>query len=120
MLPFKKLTSFTDKKEVQRTATALGYVAHVALLVASYLKVHLRYPIRLGGSCSYIMDPAPSVDSSSCDISSTTASLSDWKTVDFPLFLEGQDTTRAAYAVFLLKKDLEQLLNFIGVTPQNL
>ena len=26
------------------------------------------------------------------------------KHVEFPLFLEGQDTTRAAYAVFLLNK----------------
>ncbi|KAJ1426076.1 UV radiation resistance-associated protein [Sesbania bispinosa] len=36
------------------------------------------------------------------------------KHVEFPLFLEGQDTTRAVYAVFLLNKDLEQLLNYIG------
>uniref|UniRef100_A0A7N1A429 UV radiation resistance-associated gene protein n=2 Tax=Kalanchoe fedtschenkoi TaxID=63787 RepID=A0A7N1A429_KALFE len=115
MLPFKQLSFFTDKKEVQRTATALGYVAHAVLLVASYLKVHLRYPIRLGGSRSYITDPAPSVDSYSSDSMSNTASLSNVKAVELPLFLEGQDTTRAAYAVFLLNKDLEQLLNFIGV-----
>ncbi|CAM8983661.1 unnamed protein product [Rhodiola kirilowii] len=32
MLPFKKLTFFSDKKEVQRTATALGYVAHASYI----------------------------------------------------------------------------------------
>lgn len=74
------------------------------ILVASYLKVHLRYQIRLGGSRSYIIDPAPSVDYSSSDISSSTTSLSNMKPVEFPLFLEGQDATRAAYAVFLLNK----------------
>lgn len=29
MLPFKKMSFFSDKREVQRSATALGYVAHV-------------------------------------------------------------------------------------------
>lgn len=29
ILPFTKMSLFTDKKEVQRSATALGYIAHV-------------------------------------------------------------------------------------------
>ena len=29
MLPFKMMSFFTDKKEVQRSATALGYAGHV-------------------------------------------------------------------------------------------
>ena len=29
MAPFTKISFFTDKKEVQRSASALGYVAHV-------------------------------------------------------------------------------------------
>jgi hypothetical protein len=29
MAPFTKMSFFTDKKEVQKSATALGYVAHV-------------------------------------------------------------------------------------------
>nr|XP_008382104.1 UV radiation resistance-associated gene protein-like isoform X2 [Malus domestica] len=73
MLPFKMMSFFTDKKEVQRSATALGYVGHVRMV------------------------------------------STDVKHVEFPLFLDGQDTTRAAYALFLLNKDLEQLLNYIGV-----
>ncbi|CAN6580143.1 unnamed protein product [Malus baccata var. baccata] len=114
MLPFKMMSFFTDKKEVQKSATALGYVGHAVLLIASYLKVPLRYPLRLGGSHSYIIDYGPSVDTSS-DVSSNTVISTDVKHVEFPLFLDGQDTTRAAYAVFLLNKDLEQLLNYIGV-----
>ncbi|KAF6151888.1 hypothetical protein GIB67_010462 [Kingdonia uniflora] len=113
--PLKKLGLFSGKKEIQRSATALGYVAHVVLLIASYLGVPLRYPLRLGGSRSYINDYAPSTDPSSSDPSSNPILFTNSRPTEFPLFLEGQDTTRAAYAVFLLNKDLEQLLNFIGV-----
>ncbi|KAE8076275.1 hypothetical protein FH972_014938 [Carpinus fangiana] len=115
LLPFKKMSFFSDKREVQRSATALGYVAHAASLIASYLKVPLRYPLRLGASHSFIIDCAPSIEPTSSDPSSSTELLTSMKHVEFPLFLEGQDITRAAYAAFLLNKDLEQLLNFIGV-----
>ncbi|XWS09158.1 hypothetical protein CRYUN_Cryun40dG0062300 [Craigia yunnanensis] len=115
MLPFTKMSFFTDKKEVQRSATALGYVAHVVSLIASYLQVPLRYRLRLGGSHSYIKDHAPSVEPTSSDLSWNTSLSANVKPAEFPLFLEGQDTTRAAYAVFLLNKDIEQLLNFIGI-----
>ncbi|RDX72610.1 UV radiation resistance-associated protein, partial [Mucuna pruriens] len=113
VLSFRKMSFFTDKKETQRSATALGYVAHAVLLIASYLQVPLRYPLRLGGSHSYIIDNAPSTEITSPEASSIANTNA--KHVEFPLFLEGQDTTRAAYAVFLLNKDLEQLLNFIDV-----
>ncbi|TYI91970.1 hypothetical protein E1A91_D02G033100v1 [Gossypium mustelinum] len=115
LLPFTKMSFFTDKKEVQRSATALGYVAHAVSLIASYLQVPLRYPLRLGGSRSYINDHASSIDPASSDLSLDTTLSANVKLAEFPLFLEGQDTTRAAYAVFLLNKDIEQLLNFIGV-----
>ncbi|KAF5752528.1 UV radiation resistance-associatedprotein isoform X1 [Tripterygium wilfordii] len=114
MVPFTKMTFFTDKKEVRMSATALGYVAHAVSLIASYLGVPLRYPVRFGGSHSYINVNAPSIEATSCDLPPDTDVSADAKAVEFPLFLEGQDTTRAAYAVFLLNKDLEQLLNFIG------
>ncbi|XP_077248950.1 UV radiation resistance-associated protein [Tasmannia lanceolata] len=114
VLPLKRMSFFSDKKEVQRSATALGYVAHAVLLIASYLDVPLRYPLRLGGSRSYIFDYAPSIEPTSDSSSNSIVGLS-VKPTEFPLFLEGQDTTRAAYAIFLLNKDLEQLLNHIGV-----
>ncbi|KAI5650643.1 hypothetical protein M9H77_36648 [Catharanthus roseus] len=115
MIPFTKMSFFTDKKEVQRSATALGYVAHAVSLIASYLQVPLRYPLRLGCSRSYIRDYAPSIEPASSDSTSNSLTSTTGKPVEFPLFLEGQDSTRAAYGVFLLNKDLEQLLNYIGV-----
>lgn len=101
--PFAKMNFFTDRKEAIRSATALGYIAHAVSLLAVYIKVPLRYPIRLGASRTYICDYSPP----------SFESLSEF--MEFPLFLEGQETTRSSYAVFLLNKDLEQLLNFIGV-----
>lgn len=73
-------------------------------LISSYLHVPLRYPIQLGGSHSYIIDNAPSKDLAYEESSSSTMPSANTKHVQFPLFLEGQDTTRAAYAVFLLNK----------------
>ncbi|KAK8485563.1 hypothetical protein V6N13_064973 [Hibiscus sabdariffa] len=95
-LPFTKISFFTNKKEVQRSASALGYVAHAVSLIASYLQVPLRYPLCLGGSRSYISDHAPSVEPASSDLSSDTALSANVKKAEFPLFLDGQDTTRAA------------------------
>ncbi|THU66888.1 hypothetical protein C4D60_Mb05t18930 [Musa balbisiana] len=115
ILPSKK-KFFGDKKEVQKSASALGYVAHAVSLISSYLDVPLRYPLRLGGSRSYIHDYAPLVEMTSSDLVANLASTSMIaKPTEFPLFLEGQYTTRATYAIFLLNKDLEQLLNYIGV-----
>lgn len=114
-LPLKKMSFFSDKKEIQKSATALGYIAHAVLLIGSYLDVPLRYPLRMGGSHSYISDLAPSVEFSSSDSSSNPILFTNSRATEFPLFLEGQDTTRAAYAIFLLNKDIEQLLNYIGL-----
>ena len=74
------------------------------LLIASYLQVPLRYPLRLGGSRSYIRDYAPSIEPVSSDSTSNSVVWTNAKPVEFPLFLEGQDSTRAAYAVFLVNK----------------
>ncbi|KAK8485567.1 hypothetical protein V6N12_046802 [Hibiscus sabdariffa] len=100
-----------SKTEVQRSASALGYAAHAVSLIASYLQVPLRYPLRLGGSGSHTNDHAPSVESESSDLSSDTALSANVKKTEFPLFLECQDTTRAAYAVFLLNKVKLRLLS---------
>ncbi|CAK9141433.1 unnamed protein product [Ilex paraguariensis] len=115
VLPFAKTSFFTDKKEVQRSAAALGYVAHAVSLIASDLGIPLRYPLRVGGSRSYIRDHAPSIEPASSDLASISSVSMSMKRIEFPLFLQGQDSMRAAYAVFLLNKDLEQLLNFVGV-----
>jgi hypothetical protein len=38
-----------------------------------------------------------------------------WRRVEFPLFTDHVEATRFTYAVFLLNKDLEQLLNAHGI-----
>ncbi|XP_028547695.1 uncharacterized protein LOC110095168 isoform X2 [Dendrobium catenatum] len=121
--PLKKTSFFSDKKEIQKSSIVLGYVAHVVLLVASYLDVPLRYPLRLGGSRSHICDYAPSTETATSDLIVNPVVGANAKPAEFPLFLEGQDSTRAAYAIFLLNKDLEQLLNFFGAEslgPRNI
>ncbi|KAI3982353.1 hypothetical protein MKX01_037886 [Papaver californicum] len=101
-------------KKLQKMLQMRQQYMVVASLIASYLEVPLRYPLRFGGSHSYIHDYAPSVELLTSTTTSSSALLSNLKPTEFPLFLEGQDTTRAAYAIFLLNKDLEQILNFIG------
>lgn len=73
-------------------------------LLAPYLGVPIRYPLRLGGSKTYIRDYAPYMEPSPSDMSTISTLSQSSKFVEFPLFLDGQDTTRAAYAVFLLNK----------------
>ena len=73
-------------------------------LLAPYLGVPIRYPLRLGGSKTYIRDYAPYIEPSASDMSPVSTLSENAKFVEFPLFLDGQDTTRAAYAVFLLNK----------------
>lgn len=76
------------------------------MLVASYLDVPLRYPLRLGGSRSYIFDYAPSIEPLLDSLTIPSKVSLNVKPTEFPLFLDGQDTTRAAYAIFLLNKVL--------------
>lgn len=88
----------------KKVLTWLLFPLQAVSLVASYLEVPLRYPLRMGGSRSYIRDYAPSIESTTADSASSVPFFSNSKPIEFPLFLEGQDTTRAAYAVFLLNK----------------
>ncbi|KAH9621230.1 hypothetical protein KSS87_016411 [Heliosperma pusillum] len=75
MIPFSQMTLFTDKNQMQKSTTALGYVAHAITLIASYLHVPLRYPVRLGGSHSYVKDRAPLFEPSSSGSSSNVVDI---------------------------------------------
>ncbi|RLM99297.1 hypothetical protein C2845_PM06G15060 [Panicum miliaceum] len=111
----KKTGYFSDKTDFQKSSTVLGYVAHAVSLIASYLNVPLRYPLRFGGSRSYVLDHSPSVEPSSMtSVASSVPPNTSMRTMEFPLFFDGQETTRSSYAIFLLNKDIEQLLNYIG------
>ncbi|CAN6337234.1 unnamed protein product [Urochloa humidicola] len=116
MKPKRKQKNYSDK-ELQRSATVLGYAAHAVLLIASYLDVPLRYPLRFGGSRSYVSDRLPSAETA-CAASAEHAAnnIESSELTEYPLFLECQedDSTKASYAIYLLHKDTEQLLNYIG------
>ncbi|KAI5068458.1 hypothetical protein GOP47_0016803 [Adiantum capillus-veneris] len=108
---------YTEPNDHESSATALGYVAHSLALLAACLDVPLRYPIRLGASRSYIQDYAPIVEANEAAAANSVGPNSGGgrrSLIEFPLYSEGQDSTRSAYAVFLLNKDLEQVLNYMG------
>jgi hypothetical protein len=90
-------SDFTGCDEEQ-IATSLGCVSHILYLAAKYLEVPLRYPMIPMCSRSVILD----------EISQQTSPK-------FPLYSRGVDRTRFEYAVFLLNKNLEQLMNSQGL-----
>jgi len=101
----KKTGYFSDKTDFQKSSTVLGYAAHAVSLIASYLSVPLRYPLQFGGSQSYVLDHAPAVEPSSItSVANSAHPSTSMKMMEFPLFFDGQETTRSAYAVFLLNK----------------
>ncbi|KAG8856959.1 hypothetical protein FRB96_006222 [Tulasnella sp. 330] len=75
-------------------ASALGYAAHVVLLIATYLGRLLPYPITYAGSRSLVRDPISTMQGPRV----------------FPLFSTGVETYRFEYGVFLLNKDIEILM----------
>ncbi|KAI8111461.1 hypothetical protein M9435_003962 [Picochlorum sp. BPE23] len=92
----------------RESSIALGYAAHMVAKMSEYLDVPLRYPIVFKGSHSTIIDtyrPAgqyPDADTIS----------------EFPLFcLSNKDRPRFAIAVFLLNKDVIQLLQAYNIPP---
>lgn len=84
--------------EEEEIATALGSVCHVLFLVSKYLDVPLRYPILPMCSRSAIWD----------EISINGIFTK------YPLYSRGVDKKSFDIGVFLLNKDLEQLLNSQG------
>eukprot|EP01137_Pigoraptor_chileana_P034808 Opistho-2@27904 len=78
-------------------ATALGHVCHLVFLIAKFIELPLRFPLVPMSSRSFVSDPIslpPSV---------------------FPLYSKGADRMRFDNGVFLLNKNIEQLLNFCGL-----
>lgn len=87
-------------EDIDRTsvAAALGYTAQVVYLLSFYLSTPLPYPIKPYLSNSYIHDPI------SISLSQRT----------FPLYPINTHY-RFEYGVFLLNKDIEILLNRVGL-----
>eukprot|EP00897_Mesotaenium_endlicherianum_P003936 jgi/Mesen1/3570/ME000002S05141 len=106
---------FWDKQELQTQATALGYVAHVVVLAAGIMGVPLRYPVDLGASHSHVRDPSPAAEGSyDGGIVKSLPAAAMRAPLCFPLYASNSDQSKLAVGVFLLNKDIEQLLNVLG------
>ncbi|KAK3847189.1 MAG: UV radiation resistance protein and autophagy-related subunit 14-domain-containing protein [Linnemannia gamsii] len=78
---------------------ALGFACQLVVMLAHYLNVPLRYPLTPMGSRAFVVDPVSLLVGPK----------------EFPLFGKGQDRNRFEYGVFLLNKDIEQLMNSQGL-----
>ncbi|CAO3614190.1 unnamed protein product [Cunninghamella blakesleeana] len=85
-------------------ATALGFTAHLVNMLAFYLSIPLRYPIDPMGSRSTIHDPVSLINGSRT----------------FPLYGKGVDKYRFEFGVFLLNKNIEQMMNSNGLIVMDL
>lgn len=107
-----------DEEEI---AAALGCVAHVLRLLARWFDVPLRYPIVFLCSRSLILDEIAHGGSPRCaKLNFGSYFFSQFQTNRFPLFSRGVDRARFEYGVYLLNKNLEQLLQSQGCLALNL
>lgn len=95
-----------EAESADTVAAALGHVAHVLLLLSFYLDHPLPYPVTVRGSTSLISDPISLLKSTS----KITTAPEDPKQRRYPLFSRGVPRFRFEYAVFLLNKDVQLLL----------
>jgi hypothetical protein len=94
-----------DDADADTTSAALGYVAHMVVMLSLYLAVILPYPISPHGSTSTISDPLAMNNSKETN------------TCLYPLYMKGVVRYRFEYGVFLLNKDIEMLSNALGLRP---
>ncbi|EPB81539.1 hypothetical protein HMPREF1544_11593 [Mucor circinelloides 1006PhL] len=91
--------SVYDGQNDEMIATALGFTAHLVSMLAYYLEIPLRYPTTPMSSRSTIKDLVSLISGSR----------------DFPLYAKGVDRYRFEFGVFLLNKNIEQLMNAYGL-----
>ncbi|BGP42347.1 hypothetical protein JCM10449v2_006352 [Rhodotorula kratochvilovae] len=97
-------SSFPPSYSDDALSSALGYAAQVTHLLAAYLGVPLCYPLRCRASRSVVLD----------EISMMKGPRA------FPLYGRGVDQYRFDYGVFLLNKNIEQLMYSQGLTVLDL
>lgn len=91
-------------------AAALGYVSHVLLMLSFYLSQPLPYPVNPRGSASTILDPI-SILKPATNTSKPLTEKAERLQRTYPLFTKGGvPRFRFEYAVFLLNKDIQILL----------
>lgn len=102
MLPSVFAMNHYDTTQI---GTALGFVAQVVVCISRYLDTALSYPITIFGSQSYISD---------------NISIIKHGSTNFPLWTRGVLLYRVEYALYLLHKDIEQLLTLVNLAVVDL
>ncbi|KAJ1537240.1 hypothetical protein HK096_001103 [Nowakowskiella sp. JEL0078] len=143
-------STYTKADTEDSIATALGHVCHLLLLLAYYLDLRLKYPVCARGSKSLVFDyisPDTSITTTTTTTADYTAERlvaffssargaaapvqgdPDWvrelevgkqSRYVFPLFVQRQNKRRFEYGVFLINKNVEQIMNRVGVRVLNL
>ncbi|XP_038673567.1 UV radiation resistance-associated gene protein isoform X1 [Scyliorhinus canicula] len=93
-------------KDEGSISVALGYTAHLVLMISYFLQMPLRYPIIQKGSRSTIRD-------------NITDKLSE-KEREFPLYPRGGERFQFEYGVYLLNKNIAQLRYQHGLSTPDL
>jgi vacuolar-type H+-ATPase subunit H len=96
-----------DSASVDEVAAALAHTAHTLLLLSYYLAQPLVYPVNIRGSASTIEDGISLLKTNA----STTIKYSDESSLrTYPLYSKGVPRFRFEYALFLLNKNIQLLL----------
>lgn len=92
-LELPNMLSLTQLNPVE-VGAAFGFVAQVIVVLSQYMDIPLSYPIQPYGSQSFIVDPIANIKGSR----------------RFPLWTGGVLPYRVEYAVYLLHRDIAQLM----------
>lgn len=113
--------SSTSEDEI---ATAYGFTAHLVVLLARYLRIPLCYPILSRSSRSSLWDFSTqfshgqrplSIGPDNGNLFPHSSTLKDLNHREFPLYSKQVDSYRYEYAIYLLNKNVERLINRFGV-----
>ena len=113
--PAPSKTQSLRAEDLESDAAAYGHIAQICIQLAAILDVRLRYPVCPSLSRSYICDfHQVKPKAGSADAAAMKKTLA---RIEFPLFMDSpSDRTKYTYGVFLLNKNLEQLLNAHGLS----
>ncbi|TKA68478.1 hypothetical protein B0A55_08940 [Friedmanniomyces simplex] len=92
------------------SAAALGYVAHILLLLSFYLRQPLPYPVDSRNSSSTIEDPISLLKTSGTGSTKQSDPADEKRLRTYPLFSKGVPRFRYEYGLFLLNKNIQTLL----------
>lgn len=97
-----------DGSPPETIAAALGHVAHILQLLSFYLGTPLPYPVNPRSSTSTVYDPISLLPSEARKATTVEGE----KTLrTYPLFSRGVPRFRFEYALFLLNKDIQLMLD---------